>query len=53
MNGLFGKLEVDPDPNVRLTPPRIIRDLGPFDLDPAAHPNSATAKRLIFPPTTG
>jgi hypothetical protein len=38
-----------------LTPPAILKALGPFDLDPCAHPNQfyRTAKRMIAPPKDG
>jgi hypothetical protein len=38
-----------------LTPPTIIEALGPFDLDPCAHPRQfyRTAKRMIAPPRDG
>ena len=36
-----------------LTPPHIIRALGPFDLDPCAHPEWPTASRLICLPDDG
>lgn len=36
-----------------LTPPHIIEALGPFDLDPCAHPGWKTANRLICLPSDG
>ena len=33
-----------------LTPPRIYRALGEFDMDPCAHPKNPTAKRLVVWP---
>jgi hypothetical protein len=38
-----------------LTPPEIIKALGPFDLDPCAHPKQfyQTAKEMISPPADG
>ena len=36
-----------------LTPPHIIRELGPFDLDPCGHPDWPTAARLICLPDDG
>lgn len=38
-----------------LTPPEIVRALGPFDFDPCAHPRQfyRTAKRMISPPQDG
>lgn len=36
-----------------LTPPHIIKALGPFDLDPCAHPGWATASRHVSLPTDG
>lgn len=36
-----------------LTPPHIIERLGPFDLDPCAHPTWATASRAICLPDDG
>ena len=38
---------------VWLTPPGILDDLGPFDLDPCAHETWPTARELIFPPRDG
>ena len=36
-----------------LTPPHILAALGPFDLDPCAHPDWPTAERLICLPDDG
>lgn len=38
-----------------ITPPELLRDLGPFDLDPCAHPEQfyRTAKRMVSPPFDG
>lgn len=36
-----------------LTPPNIINDLGPFDLDPCAYPGWLTAEHLICLPEDG
>lgn len=36
-----------------LTPLHVIADLGPFDLDPCAHPDWPTANRLICLPDDG
>jgi hypothetical protein len=38
-----------------ITPPRIVRALGPFDTDPCAHPEQfyMTARRMIAPPDDG
>lgn len=36
-----------------LTPLHIIRDLGPFDLDPCAHPDWPTARHRVWLPTDG
>lgn len=36
-----------------LTPPAIIESLGPFDMDPCAHPDNKTAKRLVVLPEDG
>jgi hypothetical protein len=38
-----------------LTPPEIVKALGPFDLDPCAHPKQfyKTARRMIAPPQNG
>jgi len=42
--------------HVWLTPPEVIRALGPFDLDPCAAPEPrpwATAERMVSPPDDG
>lgn len=36
-----------------LTPLHIIRDLGPFDMDPCAHPDWPTARERVCLPTDG
>lgn len=38
---------------VWLTPLNLVRDLGPFDLDPCAHEGWPTAAELIYPPRDG
>lgn len=38
-----------------LTPPKIVKPLGPFDLDPCAYPKQfyRTARRMVAPPQDG
>lgn len=38
---------------VWLTPLTLVRDLGPFDLDPCGHEGWPTAAELIYPPRDG
>lgn len=40
-------------PHTWLTPPHIIDDLGPFDLDPCGYPGWKTAERLVCLPEDG
>lgn len=39
--------------NTWLTPLSLVRELGPFDLDPCGYPGHATAERLICLPNDG